>query len=144
MIFEAAATLPLEQKIENDLIGGGSKGWDSLGDMLSMMNRSLDYVVLRNFEVLPDNYYADDHGDIDVLVNDIEDGMIQVVPLTHRPQGQWTTNELGGGTYLAPVHFRTGEANLTWVQPQQCELYAKQLRDETITEALREVDRLVA
>ena len=78
------------------------------------------------------------------MINDIQDGMIQVVPLTHRPQGQWTTNELGGGTYLAPVHFRTGEANLTWVQPQQCELYAKQLRDETITEALREVDRLVA
>ena len=68
-------------------------------------------------------------------------GGIGVVPLTHTPQGEWKTNELGGGTYIAAIDWRTGKSNALWVTADQCELYRKQLRDETITEALHEVAR---
>ena len=59
-------------KLEKDLIGGGKKGWNSLKEMFAMMNESLKYVVLRNFEVLPDEFYSDLHGDIDFLVEDLD------------------------------------------------------------------------
>ena len=71
-------------------------------------------------------------------------GGIGVVPLTHTQQGRWTTNELGGGTYIAARNQRTGELNTLWVTADQCELYRKQLRDETITAALKEVARQIA
>ena len=70
--MNARTSLPLKESFSNDLIGGGDKGWSSLKEMLAIMNRSLNYLTLRNFEVLPDNYYADDHGDIDFLVDDIQ------------------------------------------------------------------------
>jgi len=52
--------------------GGGALGWSSLEQLFSFLNDHLTYVVLRNFEVLPDNYYAKDHGDIDFLVDNLE------------------------------------------------------------------------
>jgi len=58
-----------------DLIGGGEKGWHSLKELLSVMNRSLNYLVLRNFETLPDNYHSDIHGDIDFLVEDLQEAV---------------------------------------------------------------------
>ena len=36
------------------------------------MNSSLDYVVMRNFEYLPDNRFSKEHGDIDFLVKDLD------------------------------------------------------------------------
>ncbi|MCE2839445.1 MAG: hypothetical protein LW834_21260 [Cyanobium sp. 49614_E6] len=36
------------------------------------------------------------------------EGRLWVVPLSHTAQGQWTTDELGGGTYIGPRDFRTG------------------------------------
>jgi|GEM_PF-938955 len=52
--------------MKNDLVG--SNGWDSLEQVFDVLNMTEDYVVLRNFDPLPDKYYADNHGDIDLLV----------------------------------------------------------------------------
>ena len=49
----------------------GVNGWESLKQLFYVMNSSLDYVVLRNFEYLPDNRFSKDHGDIDFLVKDL-------------------------------------------------------------------------
>ena len=46
----------------------GVKGYDSLEEFFYVLNASLEYVVLRNFESFPDNYVSDEHGDIDLLV----------------------------------------------------------------------------
>ena len=35
------------------------------------MNETLPYVVLRNFEKLPNEYISNEHGDIDLLVKDL-------------------------------------------------------------------------
>jgi hypothetical protein len=53
------------KEIHSDLIG--SKQWDSLEQFFTILNQSLDYVVLRNFEELPEKYKKGFEGDIDIL-----------------------------------------------------------------------------
>ena len=50
----------------------GVNGWESLEQLFYVMNSSLDYVVMRNFEYLPENRFSIEHGDIDFLVNDLD------------------------------------------------------------------------
>ena len=50
----------------------GVNGWESLEQLFYAMNSSLDYVVMRNFEYLPENRFSKEHGDIDFLVKDLE------------------------------------------------------------------------
>ena len=50
----------------------GVNGWESLEQLFYVMNSSLDYVVMRNFEYLPKNRFSKKHGDIDFLVKDLE------------------------------------------------------------------------
>ncbi|MDA7824101.1 AarF/UbiB family protein [Candidatus Pelagibacter sp.] len=50
----------------------GVNGWESLEQLFYVMNSSLDYVVMRNFEYLPENRFSKEHGDIDFLVKDLE------------------------------------------------------------------------
>ncbi len=51
----------------------GHDGWRDLRHLFYVLNSTLEYVVLRNFEPFPDKYYADEHGDIDILVRDFKD-----------------------------------------------------------------------
>jgi len=55
-------------KISNDI--AGSIQWDSLEQFFTILNQSLDYVVLRNFEELPNNFKIGFKGDIDILAED--------------------------------------------------------------------------
>lgn len=59
------------EKWSTDLVG--SVGWDSLEQLFYVLNNTIEYVVMRNFESLPDNYYAKNHGDIDLLVSNYTD-----------------------------------------------------------------------
>ena len=58
------------KNIPNNIIG--VNGWESLEQLFYVMNSSLDYVVMRNFEYLPDNRFSKEHGDIDFLVKDLD------------------------------------------------------------------------
>ena len=58
------------KNIPNNIIG--VNGWESLEQLFYVMNSSLDYVVMRNFEYLPDNKFSKEHGDIDFLVKDLD------------------------------------------------------------------------
>jgi|DEB0MinimDraft_10_1074344.scaffolds.fasta_scaffold98676_2 mRNA-degrading endonuclease toxin of MazEF toxin-antitoxin module len=69
------------------------------------------------------------------------DGRYGVCPLTHTRQGKWSTNELGGGTYVAAVNRITRGTNTRWVTADALELYKTQLTNEAITAALNEVRR---
>ncbi len=51
----------------------GAEGWDSLRHLFYVLNSTTPYVVLRNFNVLPDAYYAGSHGDIDLMVRNFEE-----------------------------------------------------------------------
>ncbi|MBW5445809.1 hypothetical protein GE107_07005 [Cohnella sp. CFH 77786] len=48
----------------------GTHGWEDLRQLFSVLNATTDYVVLRNFEHLPNIYSTELHGDIDLLVRD--------------------------------------------------------------------------
>ncbi|HRN97008.1 MAG TPA: RIO1 family regulatory kinase/ATPase [Candidatus Saccharibacteria bacterium] len=54
----------------HDLIG--SNGWRDIRQFFNVLNLSTEYVVLRNWDQLPDDYYADLHGDIDILTDNFE------------------------------------------------------------------------
>lgn len=48
----------------------GVDGFTSLFELFYLLNNSIDYCVLRNFECLPNKYTLEGHGDIDLLVED--------------------------------------------------------------------------
>ncbi len=59
------------EKWPHDVVG--SNGWENLKQLFYVLNNTIDYVVLRNFDQLPDEFYAEKHGDIDLLVPSYED-----------------------------------------------------------------------
>jgi hypothetical protein len=60
-------------KLSKDL--EGSTGWKNLSHLFYTLNSTLPYVALRNFESFPHDYYAKDHGDIDLLVSDYREAV---------------------------------------------------------------------
>ncbi len=50
----------------SDLTGAG--GWASLHHLFYVLNATVPYVVLRNFDMLPESFRLEEHGDIDLLV----------------------------------------------------------------------------
>lgn len=58
------------EEIHRDIVGAG--GWRDLSEMFSVLNEAVDYVVLRNFEMLPDEHKLGLHEDIDFLVDDVD------------------------------------------------------------------------
>jgi hypothetical protein len=65
--------------LKTDLIG--ANGWNSLSEVFAVLNSSMSYLVLRNYDVLPDVDSFDAHGDIDLLVDDLNE-CIQVLNAT--------------------------------------------------------------
>ncbi len=53
-----------------DLVG--SNGWDNLDDFFYCINQFCNYIVMRNFECIPDEYTMEGHGDIDLLVEEAQ------------------------------------------------------------------------
>ena len=58
-----------------DLVG--ADGWDSFHQMFSVSNFCSDWVVLRNAEVLPNNFWGNDK-DLDILCRDLESYVLAV------------------------------------------------------------------
>ncbi len=52
---------------DKDCVGVG--GYSNLGELFYVLNNSVDYCVLRNYDGLPDKYSSEEHGDIDLLVD---------------------------------------------------------------------------
>lgn len=51
----------------------GADGWPNIKQLFYVLNSILDYVVLRNFECLPNEYHMEKHGDIDILVDNYKE-----------------------------------------------------------------------
>ncbi len=58
------------RKVTKDLVG--ADGWRSISEFFYVLNNTIQYVVLRNFECLPYQYTLEKHGDIDLLVEDYQ------------------------------------------------------------------------
>ena len=59
------------RRIDRDLVG--SDGWNSIEEIFYILNNTINYVVLRNFESLPHNYTMKSHDDIDLLVDNYKE-----------------------------------------------------------------------
>lgn len=57
------------KKLEMDLVG--TKGWKDFKQFFSVLNETSNYVILRNFEQLPDKFMSKKHQDIDILTDDM-------------------------------------------------------------------------
>ncbi len=53
--------------LQQDL--AGANGWESIEECITVANLCSDYVILRNFEYLPNNFWGND-SDIDLLCSD--------------------------------------------------------------------------
>jgi len=60
----------LPESWEKNMVG--LDGWDTLSDMFYVMNQSNNYLILRNFEYLPKSFRTNEHGDIDILTDNID------------------------------------------------------------------------
>lgn len=58
------------EDVHRDIVG--AEGWRSLAEVFAVLNEAVDYVVLRNFEGLPDEHVLGPHGDVDLLVDDVD------------------------------------------------------------------------
>ena len=52
--------------------------WKNIEDFFFFLNKNITYVVLRNYECLPDKYTMKDHEDIDLLVSSLDEFKIYV------------------------------------------------------------------
>lgn len=59
------------KKIKRDITGYG--GWKSLEEFFYVLNSTVKYCVLRNYEILPGQFNSDLHGDIDILTDNYSD-----------------------------------------------------------------------
>lgn len=59
------------QKIKKDLFG--NKQWNKVSDMFYALNNCTNYAILRNYEALPNEIYENDHNDIDLICDSLED-----------------------------------------------------------------------
>ena len=51
--------------LQQDLFG--ANGWEDVKDMFYALNNCIEYALLRNYEILPDEIYVNKHNDIDVI-----------------------------------------------------------------------------
>lgn len=56
------------KKIESDIVG--QNGWKNFQEFVYVLNSITNYVILRNFEDLPEKFSSYEHNDIDVLTED--------------------------------------------------------------------------
>jgi hypothetical protein len=59
------------EEIHRDL--SGARGWASPTELFNALNHTVPYVVLRNFEKLPDCLHVGSHEDVDMLTGDYPD-----------------------------------------------------------------------
>ena len=55
-------------KLESNVMG--QSGWQNLYELFYVLNSTINYVVLRNFEGLPENFDNYNHNDVDILTDD--------------------------------------------------------------------------
>lgn len=84
----------------------GASGWKSLRHLFYVLNSTIAYVVLRNFESLPDKHDVSIHGDIDLLVDNRDNiRYITNAKVAYREQYR-VYHHIKVGTRSIPFDFR--------------------------------------
>jgi hypothetical protein len=76
----------------------GADGWESMAELLEVLNHGVRYIVMRNFEDLPDSYVVGPHLDVDLLTDNYFElvRLLNARPL-HKSMPKW------GGRFLGKV-----------------------------------------
>lgn len=84
----------------------GIDGYKSIEQLFYVLNNSIDYCVLRNFECLPDEYTVEGHGDIDLLVENMQQMVCLTLasPVFNEPYRVYHTISIAGKE--VPFDFR--------------------------------------
>lgn len=53
----------------------GTKKWNTVTEMFYALNNCINYAILRNYESLPDEIYQNEHNDIDIICDSLEDAV---------------------------------------------------------------------
>ena len=85
----------------------GAHGWTDLHELFYTLNSTINYVVLRNYEMLPQQFSPELHGDIDLLTDDYQNMqfILNAHPVfneKHRVQN-WTM--VGGQKVLFDIRY---------------------------------------
>lgn len=59
------------ESIKTDMYGAPK--WKSVKDMFYALNNCCNYAILRNYESLPNEIYEQDHNDIDIICDSLDD-----------------------------------------------------------------------
>ncbi|MBR3152593.1 MAG: hypothetical protein IKF52_03195 [Clostridia bacterium] len=51
----------------------GKDGFKDVKEMFYVLNNCVNYAIIRNYESLPDEIYINDHNDIDIICDNLED-----------------------------------------------------------------------
>ena len=62
------------KQLDSDLVG--TNGWKDLNELFYVLNNTIEYLVLRNHECLPEQFTTKMHGDIDILVKDFQNAVL--------------------------------------------------------------------
>ena len=95
----------------NNIIG--VNGWESLEQLFYVMNSSLNYVVLRNFEYLPDSKFSKEHGDIDFLVKDL-DQAVYITNAKRLYKKRYTIDVAGKNIFIDFEYVGDGSFDSKW------------------------------
>tara|TARA_B100000686_G_scaffold160642_1_gene168297 strand:+ start:7112 stop:8320 length:1209 start_codon:yes stop_codon:yes gene_type:complete len=84
----------------------GAHGWPNINKLLFVLNSTTEYVILRNFESIPEQLNSPKHKDIDFLVSDYEEVrmLLNAKPLTSIPYRVLNEVEING--ILTPIDLR--------------------------------------
>ena len=55
---------------KNDIIG--TNGFDTVSEMFYALNNCVNYAIIRNYEQLPEEIYINEHNDIDIICDSLE------------------------------------------------------------------------
>lgn len=58
------------KKLEQDLIG--AEGFNTVQEMFYVLNNCINYAIIRNYETLPNEIYVNEHNDIDIICDSLE------------------------------------------------------------------------
>ena len=59
--------------IERELTG--NNGFSSIKEMFYTLNNCINYAILRNYESLPNEIYVNDHNDVDIICDSLENAV---------------------------------------------------------------------
>jgi len=81
----AAVIRSSPKKIERDIVGANN--WSNLSELFDILNLTCNWLVLRNYESLSNDYVFESEDDIDILCDNIEK-LVSIMNAKNRPGGR--------------------------------------------------------